>query len=97
MALLYAVCLKSLHCDAQDKLQEYERQVSELKAKLQTVNREKCAVESQLQRSMSEERMRSADKVCAVVLPLSIELKVEEPLLEPGRGAAPMLVHWRLL
>ena len=47
----------------QDKLQEYERQVNELKAKLETANREKTAVESQLQRSMSDERLRPPEKV----------------------------------
>ena len=52
-----------LHVCPQDKLQEYERQVNELKAKLETVNREKTVVESQLQRSMSDERLRLPEKV----------------------------------
>ena len=47
----------------QDKLQEYEKQVNELKAKLETANREKTAVESQLQRGMSDERLRPPEKV----------------------------------
>ena len=48
---------------AQDKLQEYERQIAELKSKLEVVNREKGVVETQLQRTKSDDRYRQADKV----------------------------------
>lgn len=76
LSLLLAVGVTLPNCCAwglQDKLQEYERQVNELKAKLETANREKTAVESQLQRSMSDERLRPPEKV---------------RLLQVARGAA---------
>lgn len=54
----------ALRCaGAQDKLQEYERQIAELKSKLEVVNREKGVVETQLQRTKSDDRYRQADKV----------------------------------
>ncbi|KAK9845840.1 hypothetical protein WJX81_003921 [Elliptochloris bilobata] len=46
-----------------DKLQEYEKQVNDLKAKLEKMNREKTAVESQLQRSTSHEPLCLPEKV----------------------------------